>query len=106
MAKVKELLERMDAEILDKVNAKVLENDAFIKAAAQKAYDDAVEAEISKIKSAVETEYATARAYLNELLADEPLEQEKAEEPLAQAEDNLASVEQENSEAEAPVVIQ
>lgn len=105
MAKVRELLDRMDAEILDKVNAKVLENDAFIKAAAQEAYDKAVENEVAKIKSAVEAEYTTARAYLNELLEDEPKEEEKAEVHLEAISENENIIQEENnSEANAAVI--
>jgi len=73
MNKVKELLQRMDAEILDKVNAIVLERDLEIKSKAQEAFDNAVELEVAAIKAEVEKGYATAREYLLELLEDEPV---------------------------------
>lgn len=74
MNKVKELLDRMDKEILDKVNAIVLERDLEIKSKAQEAFDNAIELEIASIKAEVEKGYATAREYLLELLGDEPAE--------------------------------
>lgn len=79
MNKVKELLNRMDQEILDKVNAIVLERDLEIKSKAQEAFDNAVELEIASIKAEVEKGYATAREYLLELLGDEPVAVEPIE---------------------------
>lgn len=71
MSKAKELLEKMDAEILEKVNAIVLKEDAVIKAEAEKAYDDSVEASVAKIKAQVELEYRVARDYLTEIISSE-----------------------------------
>lgn len=67
MSRVEELLARMDAEILERVNAIVIERDAELKAKAQEAYDNAVELEIANIKAEVEKDYAIARKYLQEL---------------------------------------
>lgn len=80
MATPKELLAKIDAEILTEVNKLVAECDAPIKEIAQAAYDAAVEAEIAKIKAAVEIKYETARQYLTELLPEEPAEEAEVEE--------------------------
>ena len=89
MDRVKELLDRMDAEILEKTNAIVMQRDAEIKAKAQEAYDAKVEEEISRIKNDVEAQYATAKAYLTELLpVEENKEEEKAEDIVPENENN------------------
>lgn len=91
MSKAKELLEKIDAEILDKVNARVMERDAEIKEEAQKAYDAKVEEVIASIKAEVEVEYQVAKNYLNEVLAAEA--PEIAEEPVVSEEAHQISTE-------------
>lgn len=77
--KVEKLLKEIDDEVMAKVNAKVVEHDAEIKAKAQEAYDKAVEDQIADIKAGVEGEYAMARKYL------ESLKEKEVEAPIASA---------------------
>lgn len=100
MNKVKELLEKMDAEILEKTNSIVMERDAEIKEKAQLAYDEAVQDEIASIKEGVEAQYSTAREYLNELLVDEEVEEEKPEEAVV-AEESLVAEEAQDEQVVA-----
>lgn len=104
MNKAEELLAKLDGEILDKVNAIVMQNDAEIKANAQAAYDAKVEEEIAKIKEGVEAEYKVAREYLLQVIEAEkpvevepvmeapieeaPVEEVKPEEPVVSADDS------------------
>lgn len=90
MSRVEELLARMDAEILERVNAIVIERDAELKAKAQEAYDNAVELEIANIKAEVEKDYAIARKYLQELALSSKTEE--APEPETEVVDETAEV--------------
>mgnify|MGYP006970848142 CR=1 FL=1 len=78
MPKVRELLDKMEAEILAEVNAIAVQEDAEIKKYAQDAYDNAVKEKIADIKKRVEVKYETAKSYLMELLEDEPEVKEEA----------------------------
>ena len=71
MTKAEELLQKMDAEILEKTNAIVMQKDAEFKEEAQKAYDAKVEEKIAEVKAEVEGEYKVAREYLEQIIASE-----------------------------------
>lgn len=71
MTKAEELLQKMDAEILEKTNAIVMQRDAEFKEEAQKAYDAKVEEKITEVKAQVEGEYKVAREYLEQIIASE-----------------------------------
>lgn len=72
MSKVKELLSKLDAEMLVETDRIIAEKDGEIKAAGQAAYDAAVQSAINDIKAAVEARYSTARSYLEQLVELEP----------------------------------
>jgi hypothetical protein len=71
MSKVKELLNKLDAEMLVETDRIIAEKDGEIKAAGQAAYDAAVQSAINDIKAAVEVRYSTARSYLEQLVETE-----------------------------------
>ena len=71
MTKAEELLQKMNAEILKKTNAIVMQRDAEFKEEAQKAYDAKVEEKIAEVKAEVEGEYKVAREYLEQIIASE-----------------------------------
>lgn len=80
--KVNALLAKIDAEVIEKVNARVIERDAEIKAKAQKAYDNAVAEAVEDIKAEVEKDYEMARKYLADLREPEVAEAPIAAEPV------------------------
>lgn len=107
MSKAKELLAKMDAEILEKVNDIVLKEDATIKARAEEAYNNSVEASVAEIKAHVEVEYRVAREYLTQIIADEDkVEGEKAsEEPIEPAVEETVEPVADEAMPSEPVVL-
>lgn len=80
MSKTKELLERMEKEIFEKVNEIVLRDDELIKNKANEAYNLSIEESISEIKKEIENEYKIAREYLTQLINEEEEEGQQQEE--------------------------
>lgn len=93
MSKTKELLERMEKEIFEKVNEIVLRDDELIKNKANEAYNLSIEESISEIKKEIENEYKIAREYLTQLINEE-----EKEEGQQQEEENCLNETIENEE--------
>ena len=91
MSKASELLEKIDAEIKERVEAEVATKKDEINAYAKAKYDAAVEEKIGEIAVSVEADYAKAKEYLLEVVNSEA--PAIAAEPAVEVEASLPNAE-------------